>query len=76
MSIAISLIHLAADEGQVNAKRTCEGLIGALVDLVEIGSPDEVKAATFLIGSVQQALKEINQVELVQIAANEWWEIV
>lgn len=68
MSIAYDLVYLAAEEGEVVAIEAATILQDALETIAEIGSDDEVIAASFLLGNVNQGITEITEGTLMVLA--------
>ena len=67
-SLAQNIVWLAAMEGKEVAIKEAEQLRDSLETLMETGGPNEIRAATFLLGSVQQGIKEIFEGTLVEVA--------
>jgi len=68
MSLATSLIHLAAEEGKATAICECEKIMSVLETICECGSTHEMYMAGDLLANVREASKQIRETNAVQIA--------
>jgi hypothetical protein len=68
LSLCFNLIHLAVDEGKTEALQQAQNIQQSLETICECGSLNEVKAASFLLANVNQAIKDILSGELVEVA--------
>ncbi len=71
MGVETSLIQLAVDGGIKTALDSCESIHESLETVAKIGSVYEVKAASFLLDSVNQAIQGIQDGVTVTTAASD-----
>jgi hypothetical protein len=64
-SFVMSLIKHAASEGREDALKDARDIQYALELLTNVGSPNEVQAAEFLLNSVKKGINEVLEGKLV-----------